>query len=116
MIIDIIKWYLVLSGIGIIGFPIVFGFLKKLPGRGFVFSRSIGLILISFLYWLGGSLGLLRNNTGSLLLVVCVTAVCAGISGYRQWNEIREWFGKSKSYVLVSELVFLLAFLLIITI
>ena len=116
MVIDIIKWYLILAGIGIIGFPIVFSFLKKLPGRGFVFARSSGLILISFLYWLGGSLGLLRNNIGSLLLVICVSVVWSVISGYHQWNEIREWFRDSKAYVLVSELVFLLAFLLIITI
>ena len=116
VIIDIIKWYLVLCGTGLIGFPIVFGFLKKLPGRGFVFSRSLGLILISFLYWLTGSLGFLRNSTGSLFCVICCSAVWAGISAYRQWNEIKEWFRKARWYVLASELVFLLAFLLVVTI
>ena len=30
IVIDILKWYLVLAGIGLIGFPIVFAFLKKL--------------------------------------------------------------------------------------
>ena len=76
VIIDIIKWYLVLCGTGLIGFPIVFGFLKKLPGRGFVFSRSLGLILISFLYWLTGSLGFLRNSTGSLFCSSCFSFGC----------------------------------------
>ena len=71
MFFDILKWYLVLTGIGLIGLPIVFSFLKKLPGRGFVFARSLGLILVSFVYWLFGSLGFLRNTLGSLLLVVC---------------------------------------------
>ena len=116
VIIDVIKWYLILCGIGLIGFPIVFGFLKDLPGRGFVFARSLGLVLISFLYWLSGSLGLLRNTPGSLFCVVCGTVVLAGISGYRQWSEIKEWFRTAKWYVLASELVFLLAFLLIVTI
>ncbi len=116
MIFDVIKWYLVLCGAGFIGFPIVFGFLKKLPGRGFVFSRSLGLVLISFLYWLSGSLGFLRNTPGSLFFVICGTVVLSGISGYRQWSEIKEWFRKAKWYVLASELVFLLAFLLIVTI
>lgn len=115
MIFDILKWYLVLTGIGLIGFPIAFSFLKKLPGRGFVFVRSLGLILVSFVYWLFGSLGFLRNTLGSLLLVVCVLGCFAAFSWRSQWNEICEWFKTSLRYVVVSELVFLLGFVLIIT-
>ena len=115
MIIDVLKWYLVLTGIGLIGFPIVFGFLKKLPGRGFVFARSLGLILITFCYWLLGTLGFLRNNIGSLLLVVFGVAVCSVFSAWKQRDEIYEWLKGSRRYILVSELVFLVGFVLIIT-
>ena len=115
MIFDILKWYLVLMVIGLIGFPITFGFLKKLPGRGFVFARSHGLILVSFVYWLFGSLGFLRNTLGSLLLVVCGLTCFAVFSWGRQRDEIREWLKTSLRYVVVSELVFLLGFALIIT-
>ena len=114
MIFDIVKWYLILAGIGICGFPIIFGWLKKLPGRGLVFSRPLGLILISYVYWLSGSLGFLRNNTGSLLLVVCVFAGLAAAAWIRQWPVIRDWLKNSLRYVVVSELVFLLGFVLII--
>ena len=115
-ILDVIKWYLVLCGVGCIGFPIVFAFLKKLPGRGFVFSRSLGLILISFFYWLLGSLGFLQNNIGSLLLVTAVSAAAAVLSWIRQRDEIREWSRRSKRYILVTETIFLLFFALLITI
>lgn len=115
MIWDILKWYLVLSGIGVIGFPIVFSFLKKLPGRGFVFSRTLGLILISFLYWLLGTLGFLRNAIGSLLLVICLTAAFSVISFVHRRSEILDWLKGSARYLVVSELVFLLGFVLIIT-
>ena len=112
MILDILRWYLVLTGIGVIGFPIVFTFLKKLPGRGFVFARPMGLLLISFLYWLLGSLGFLRNETGSLLIVVCLTAALSAAFCYKNRAEIREWLGNAKRFCIVSELVFLLGFVL----
>ena len=112
---DVLKWYVILLGIGVMGFPIAFGFLKKLPGRGFVFARSLGLILISFFYWLGGTLGLLRNNFGSLLFVVCCVCGLAAVSWTRQRDELREWCAASRRYMIASELVFLLGFLLIIS-
>ena len=116
VIFDVLKWYLVLTGIGLIGFPIVFSFLNKLPGKGFVFSRSAGLILISFLYWLLGMLGFLHNSLPNLLFTVILTAVPAGILWYRNRDGIAEWLKASKRYCIVSETVFLLAFLLIISI
>ncbi|MBQ6483013.1 MAG: hypothetical protein IJI45_18060 [Anaerolineaceae bacterium] len=115
MIFDILKWYFVLTGFGLIGLPIVFGFLKKLPGRGFVFARSLGLILTSYVYWLLGSLGFLRNNIGSLLLVILVFVGLAVFAWIKQKNEIGEWFRNSLGYVIASELVFLLGFILVIT-
>ncbi len=113
---DIVRWYLVLTGIGLIGFPIVFRFLKKLPRRGFVYSRSLGLVLISYFYWLFGSLGFLRNSIGSLLPVIIFLAGVSVFMWIRQKNEIREWIKNALRYLIVSELVFLLGFILVITI
>ena len=115
VIIDILKWYLVLAGIGIVGFPIVFAFLKKLPGRGFVFARSLGLILISFIYWFFGTLGFLRNNIGSLMCVTGLMAAAAAFLWKKQRNEIREWLRVSKYFCIASELVFFVAFLFIVS-
>ena len=95
VIIDILKWYLVLTGIGILGFPIAFAFLKKLPGRGFVFARSAGLILISYVYWLFGTLGFLRNEAGSLFCVTALIAAAAVFIWRKQRDEIRIWLQNS---------------------
>ncbi len=115
MILDILKWYLVLTGIGVTGFPIVFTFLKKLPGRGFVFARPMGLLLVSFLYWLLGSLGFLRNEIGSLLLAGCLIAVFSAATCFKNRAEIVDWLSNTKRFCIVSELVFLLGFVLILT-
>ena len=115
VILDVLRWYLVLAGIGVIGFPVAFGFLNRLPGRGFVFSRSLGLILVTFVYWLLGTLGFLQNNTGPLL-GVCAAAVVFSFFFWRKHrSEIAAWLNGSRSYIILSEAVFLAAFLLIIS-
>ena len=116
MIIDILKWYFVLTGLGLIGFPVTFAMLKKLPGKGFVFSRPMGLLLVSFLFWLLGTLGFLQNNLGSLLVVVFGAAVFAVWMGYRQRAGISAWLRNSIRWCVVSEVVFLLGFVLMLTI
>ncbi len=115
LILDVLKWYLVLTGIGVIGLPVVFIFLKNLPGRGFVFARPLGLILVSFIYWLSGTLGLLRNDIGSLVCAALAAAVPAVCILKRNRENFAEWFRASRRYRIVSEAVFLAAFLLIIS-
>lgn len=115
VILDIVKWYLVLSGIGLVGFPIIFDFLKKLPGRGFVFARSLGLIMISYFYWLLGSLGFLQNTLGSLIVAAAGFVIISAAAWVRQRTEIREWFRNSLRFCITAELVFLLGFVLILT-
>ena len=115
MIFEIMKWYLVLTGIGVIGFPIIFGYLKNLSGKGIAFARPLGLLLISFFYWICGTLGFLRNETGSLLLIVFLTAAIAAAAWFRQREEIAEWLKNSGRWIIVSELVFLLGFALILS-
>ena len=115
MILDILKWYLILTGIGVIGFPIVFTFLKKLPGRGLVFARPMGLLLVSYLYWLLGSLGFLHNEIGSMLMVVSMIMAFSAAICYKNRADIVEWMRNAKRFCIISELVFLLGFVLILT-
>lgn len=115
IILDVLKWYLVLTGIGLIGFPIVFRFLKGLPGRGFVFARSFGLILISFCFWLFGTLGFLKNSAGGLFCVILGMIAAAAFAWYRQRQEITAWFKNAKKFCIAAELVFLTAFAFILS-
>ncbi len=110
MILDIVKWYLVLLWIGAVGFAFVFPWLKHLPGRGAVFSRAVGLILVSFLFWLGGMLGLLRNDLGSLLLILLGLTAAALWLYVKKWAELRDWARANRGYLIGTEILFLAAF------
>jgi 4-amino-4-deoxy-L-arabinose transferase-like glycosyltransferase len=52
----VLSWLLALEGIGLIAFPLGALVLEQLPDRGWLLSKSIGLLLIGYLGWVVASL------------------------------------------------------------
>ena len=73
----VVVWWLWMQVLGLAALPLAYRFFRRLPDRGYAFARPLGLLLTSYVLWLGASLGLLRNTVGgalfSLLLVAAVS-------------------------------------------
>jgi YYY domain-containing protein len=54
--------------------PLAYRLFKWLPGRGYAFAKPLGLLMTSYILWLGASLGYLHNTMGGALIAVAVTA------------------------------------------
>ncbi len=76
--IDAIVWYLWMQVFGIAGWLLSRRLLSGLPDRGYGASKTLGLILGGFAYWILVTLGLAENNTGAVLLAL-LAIVAAGI-------------------------------------
>ena len=108
------RWWFVLMLLGTAVFPIAYHFLKPLPDRGYAFTKMLGVLLVSFFLWLLGSLGILRNDFGGIVVALAVTL---SISGYAIWQErgdetrsITGWLRNNWQQILITELVFLFMF------
>lgn len=106
-----ITWFLILSLLGWLAFPIAFRFLGKLPDRGFTISRALGLLLWAFAFWILGSYGLLMNDLGGLIVAFLLLI----FASYWAWRglpkgELRAWLRANRPLVFAVELLFLLAF------
>jgi uncharacterized membrane protein len=104
-------WYLVISFVGLLTFPLAFRLFPALADRGYTLARILGLLLWGFFFWFLASLGILKNDPGGLvfaLLVVLALSVWAwrGISRV----DLLAWWKDQRRSVIISELVFLLAF------
>ncbi|QRN83269.1 hypothetical protein JR338_00480 [Chloroflexota bacterium] len=110
MIWQIIFWYLLLVVLGWLTFPLTFRLFRKVADRGYAISRILGLILWGFAFWLLASLGLLQNQSGAILLVLALLVGISVRSGWGRWTEIWAWVKGHWRLILVTELVFLLAF------
>ncbi len=77
--IQILVWWLLMQILGWLALPISMRIFRWLPDRGYSFSKSLGLLLISYFLWIGASIGFLSNNLSGILLAILLMA---GISSW----------------------------------
>ena len=115
-----VKWWAVLSILGLAALPLTMQLLGRLPDKGYAFSKMVGLLIVSYIFWLLGSLGVLGNNLGSIIFALIFLVVLSGLALRNQRKKtaenpeqspsFRSWLRDHWGYVITAELVFLLVF------
>lgn len=104
-------WYLASTFLGWLAFPLAYRLLPGLYDRGFALSRTLGLLLTSYLFWLLAALGMLHNTAGGILLAA---ALLAGLSLWALLGihpaELLAFIKSRRAALLVAEILFLAAF------
>lgn len=104
-------WYVLITILGLITFPILASLLPNLADKGYIFSRIFGLLVWGYLYWLGGILGITDNAVSGLLFAFLILVGGSLLALRKQgWVEMRRWMSTQRSMILVTEVLFLLAF------
>ncbi len=109
-------WYVAITLLGWLTFPLAFRLFPALSDRGYSLSRALGLLLWAYVFWLLASLGLARNNTSGLLAALLALAALSGWALYKQETKrqsllpIGQWVRANLRLVLVVEALFLAAF------
>jgi YYY domain-containing protein len=62
------SWYLTVTLLGWLTFPLAFRLFPALGDRGYSLSRALGLLVWGYVFWLFTSLGISQNDVGGLLL------------------------------------------------
>jgi len=112
MIWQFLSWYLVVQLITLITLPLAMRLFVNLPDRGYAFVKSLGILLIGFVFWLGYSYGLLRNEQGGAWLTLILVTVASLAMGRRLWQraERETTTGLNWRYILFVEVLFLFIF------
>src|SRR5574342_1172341 len=79
-----ISWYLTVTLLGWLAFPLVYRLFPALADRGYSLSRAAGLLVWGYVFWLLTSLGLSQNDAGGLLLA---GLVLIGLSAWALLNR-----------------------------
>jgi len=103
-------WYLLLTLLGWLTFPLAFRLLPGLADRGYALSRTLGLLLWGYLFWLLASLGLLYNTPGGVWLALAALTALSLPLGWPQRERMRAWLREHRRMVWMTELLFALAF------
>src|SRR5512138_3587466 len=112
-----LSWYVVLTLLGWLTFPLVYSLFPALADRGYSLARAAGLLLWGYLFWLLNSLGLMENNAGGMLFALLLVAGLSAASFFvhgstfeARRDEILSWLKANLRLVITVEELFLLAF------
>jgi YYY domain-containing protein len=104
-------WWLALEAIGLLVLPLCYVIMGPLRDRGYVFAKTMGLLLIAYLTWLPASLSLLPNRLSTVAagaILLAALSAAAFLWKRRQmvafWRSQLRWIGS-------VELIFALSFL-----
>ncbi|MCX8061352.1 MAG: DUF2298 domain-containing protein [Anaerolineales bacterium] len=109
-VVAVLVWYLTISLLGWVVYPLTRQVFAGLDDRGYPLSRTFGLLLLSYLVWLLGSLRVpfqrltISAVFGALLLVSLAFALL-------DWQGLRQEFRQRKKQFLWVEALFLVFFL-----
>ncbi len=82
-----LSWYLAISFLGLLTFPLAFRLFPALADRGYSLARALGLLLWGYIFWLLASLGIAPNNLGGLILALLILA---GLSAWAFWKTAHD--------------------------
>ncbi|HOT92168.1 MAG TPA: DUF2298 domain-containing protein [Anaerolineae bacterium] len=107
-----LTWYVTMQVVALMGLPLAFAWLRRLPSRGYAVAKALGLLLTGVVFWWGGIMHL-WENTMSAALMAAVLVFAVGLWAMRhRWAEVRPWWQTRRAFVLTTEALFLGAFAL----
>ena len=106
-----IIWLLAAQVIGILAVPLSFFLFKPLAGRGYLLSKILGLLIVSFLAWFMASVGIMNFSRGSVLFSMLILGVVSAVVLIRNRDELIGYYRDNRRLILIMEAIFLVAFI-----
>ncbi len=105
-----LAWYVVVSLLGWLTFPLAYRLFPALTDRGFALARTAGMLIWGYAFWLLASLGIAQNDLGGIFLALALLAGLSGWAFVTHKDEIVSFLKNNFSVVLTTEILFLAAF------
>jgi len=103
-------FYLFVTLLGLICYPIVRMTLPGLADRGYPLSKLMGMLILAFVVWILGSLGVAFTKT-TILFVLIGMALVSAMFILLQWELLWEEIKTNWRYYLTVEVLALIAFI-----
>lgn len=104
----VLSWWLWITLAGVAIFPLCMRLLKGLPDKGYTLSRTVGMMIVTFVFWILATYGFIDNSVGSIILswVIVLTLSCIVYVRYGNLNDIIQWLKDNRLLVIVTEVLF----------
>ena len=107
---DALRWLITVELIGLAAFPLAFYLLPRLADRGFTLSKPLGILLVSYLFWVLGLAHIPTVQPIAIALVLLMAALSAYIA-YRNFDALRDFITREWRTLVIAEAIFLVFFI-----
>ncbi|MGQ9715199.1 MAG: DUF2298 domain-containing protein, partial [Anaerolineae bacterium] len=104
-------WWLALAALGAAALPLTYVLFRRLRMRGYLFARTLGLLLVGYLNWLLASLHLTQNRLFTLWLCIALMGAVSYRLARREGAAFRQWLREARAFLLFGEGLFAVAYL-----
>jgi len=110
-VLAVVVWWLALALLGLAALPLTYVLFRRMRGRGYLFARTLGLILVGYLNWLLSSLHLTQNRLFTIWLCILLVGAISYRLVRKDWGAFRQWLRERRRFILFGEGLFAAAFL-----
>lgn len=103
-------WYVTLLLFGALAFPVTFVAFGGLADRGYALSKTVALLIVTWLVWMAASLQWADYSQRTIALALGVLALGSALALAFRWRDLLEFLGQNTRYVLAVEAVTLALF------
>jgi YYY domain-containing protein len=107
---EFLTWYLILTVLGWLTFPLVYQLFPALSDRGYTLARTVGMLVWGYVFWLFVSLGFARNNLGGILFALAILIALSAWSLITHYSSLITFLRSNLALIITTEILFLLAF------
>jgi YYY domain-containing protein len=119
-LLPVLLWWAIIEILGLAALPLAQRLFRWLPDFGYAFSKALGLLVVSYVLWMGAMTGVLQNDLGGILFAIFLLV---GVSTWLYFKgqgpdqvplqtHIANFFRTRGWYILTIELLFASAFIL----
>jgi YYY domain-containing protein len=110
----VLAWFIMLEVIGLLALPLTWVTFKNLCDRGYIFSKALGLLMISWGTWMIASARLAAFTWWTILAVMALLALVSSLLiSSEKWNELRTFVREHWRLLLFEEVLFWMFFALL---
>jgi YYY domain-containing protein len=107
---EALSWWFIIQLVGLVVFPLAYGFFRRLPDGGWAFSKPFAILFLAYLFWILNSAHILPNNQRGVIWVLFLLALPAAWALWRRREEVWRFLEQRWRYILLVEVLFTLVF------
>lgn len=108
--VPVLVWIVLIVLCGLAGLPLGFLVFRFLPDRGYLVSKTLGILVLAWLNWVIVSAGITQATRPATLVIFGLYLLLGVVAAYFQRDEILEFVRSRGKLLLIEEGLFFVAF------